>query len=774
MSLVQSPKTTKTENASIRPKSLKPVIGYSPNPYEDDSNSDKMFTANSRFYVDKNEAQDRETQPALMSDQALEAFFANKIQEIEKEFEEVYKTRLNNYCEEFIKKEEQYQTEIERLRSQLDKKSSLLSANLRDTFTIPEEEVDYSKMDEEEREEYLQRLEEETENILFRKGLDASDVANDKEPKAKSRSKEKRPSLPNQNAKDRLKIVNDKIKSENLKLSIEQEVRNNVEAELRMLKKEVGDKNAEIGRLRSIINIKIKSLTDSKKDLEAQLESERQAHDRKLRGVELENQQLKELNRRLTTENNASKGKIEKLETENKLLEASNRNLQQIAQNKADKEIKLVAKSPEIKSRDIDSQDRETVKNQELIKGSRIARAFSEKRPGTEPILQLSKHQTSMLAESTVQNYSRTNQMPFNECANLTDLIFCMNPSQEMGTQQATNGTINYPKKQRKSIKSGLSNNSMSPDIKTHNTHQTNHRENLARKTRSSVKKSSAFISRYDMDIDPPKAQNIEAPNLKTSVTNFLQKYKKIAKEIKKNTLTTSVTKEYFIIQYFEMPFDEDSSADRDAKIFRTKLEKSVETDDSKMNAYLKTEFYFLNNHLKLILGSISNSVIRTNVSRDLKEMVKNISKQWKSMFVSYGDRILFFEQLIALENISDLKARLDTYNNDISCLYSQTKAIFDLLQARDQKKNVIYKLARCLNDLNVFYQKSFHAWKSLQKIVEKLEEANLSLEPGVNIYYKGIELCYLIELDNWELDYLQRMKIRAEVRNKIAYSKGI
>jgi hypothetical protein len=773
MSLVQSPKTTKTENASFRPKSLKPVIGYSPNPYEDDFNSEKMFTANSRFYGDKNEADERDTQPAPMSDQALEAFFALKIQEIEREFEDVYKTRLNKYCEEFIRKEEHYQFEIERLRSQLEKKSNFLSANLKGTYTIPEEEIDYSKMDDDEKEEYLQRLEEETENILFRKGLDDSEVITEKETRPKSKSREKRPSGSSANAKERLKVVNEKIKTENLKLNLEQDIRSSVEGEMQLLRREINDKNVQIGRLKSIINIKIKSLTDSKKDLEAQLESERQTHDKKVRTIELENQQLKELNSRLNAENSASRAKIEKLETDNRLLEATNKSLQQINQSQNQKEVKSVAKSPEIKVKDTDSQDRVTVKNQELVKGARIARAFSEKRSGTENILQLPGKQTSMMVESTVQHYSRTNQLPFSECANLTDLIFSMNPDNEASNQHGTNGTSKPNRRPRKSLKSGISNHSMSPDIKQENTQQMNNRDGLSRKTRSSIKKSSAFVSKQVVETDQNKPHSNETANMKSGVTNFLQKYKKIAREVKRNTLTTSPNKEYLIIQYFEVPFDEDSTSDREVKIFRNKIEKSVEADDEKMNAYLQLEFYFLNNHLKSILGSISNSVIRTNVSRDLKEVVKDVSKLWKNMYVSYGDRIHFFEQLIALENISDLKTQLDRYSDDLSAIYSQTKSIFDLLQSRDQKKNAIYKLARCLNDLNVFYQKSFHAWKSLQKIVEKLEEANLGLERGVSIYYKGIELCYLIELDNWEVDYLQRMKIRTEIRNKIANSKG-
>lgn len=671
-----------------------------------------------------NEDQDEET----ITKNALEEYFKTRIEEIENEFEDIYKKRLEEVTNEYDARIGKYDQEVRNLEAKNERLNADLELNKKSNSKNKQIKIESENS---EVDEIFDRNAEENEEIMFRKGLGDSAHKTEEilEKKSIFRDKEKNRRIIPESAVISKDLKNKKQNSKTVQLKIDKpnaESVTKLESIIGELENELKLKNAEIGRFKSSLNIRLKSLADSKKEIEIQIENERASFEQKARIFDSEKSQFLEIQKRLIQENSNLKNKLAKLEQNSSLIQEK---LSVDLKNKSRRSLEILHENVCAMKEKVNTAENKTIieiaKQKKELNSSKAEKQVPN-------IFSVGQNMNNSIDERGILEIKNKEELE-NKSVNITDLLI----------------------------------SSKKEEIVRIIGHEVIGSTNTARLKSSKLK---AFI---------PQTEEMSQQRTVDQDDSLLAKIS-VRQRSKSKGNHRAVQPKYFvdkkckIFSMFEDLYEDDTAKEIKGKKSRFNIEEKIKCDDDLVTEYLEAEYNFYKIHLNQLIKKQVGDLDRQNdFELKLKTKLKLMTTIWREMKTSYAERIDAFNSFMKLKTVQDIAKQMTDFCSFLHSDFEEKKEIYELIQKRDRLKHSIYKAANSLDEFQIFYKRTFHDWKTLRKINEKITHLVDNCGSNQETLYKGIPLHFLAEIDEFEMDYTQKMKIRLDVKTKVAKMQG-
>jgi hypothetical protein len=151
-----------------------------------------------------------------------------------------------------------------------------------------------------------------------------------------------------------------------------------------------------------------------------------------------------------------------------------------------------------------------------------------------------------------------------------------------------------------------------------------------------------------------------------------------------------------------------------------------------------------------------------------LATTIDHIAKLWRECLVGTTHQRAFWERLSAA---TDKKKAEETAKKEmvsLRALSNQWQTIFSLVSQREKLRDKLKRAAAASTDFSLFYKQTFHDWKTLKGLCDDYAAIESGSPEVREVEVWGVPVHFLVEIDLFEVGYVQNLKIRADVRERV------
>lgn len=205
----------------------------------------------------------------------------------------------------------------------------------------------------------------------------------------------------------------------------------------------------------------------------------------------------------------------------------------------------------------------------------------------------------------------------------------------------------------------------------------------------------------------------------------------------------------------------DDSKKDCEAKAFRRSILEQMAAYKTPDEALMMAKMVALKK------WGVDGESLRTSVS-PIPTALTEISRLWRECCVKNPEQKDFWGKLCLVSGAGEAEELVRGHLGRLSGLLNRWGALFGLFQKRERLREKLRRAAEASESFPLFYKQTFHDWKALKEVGDEFGGLERGSPEAREVEVWGVPAHFLLEVDRFEVGYVQNLKIRAEVRERV------
>lgn len=626
----------------------------------------------------------------------LEAILERKIEIIEAEYQRLYETKITEFVEAEGMKYQKLESEY---------------SEVQERFCLIQSELEYYKKIALDHLEEKQAIRREVEDEIRRTGGSNNKKTNHTE--------ELIPMT------DQIKT---RMKMEKYKTEVHTNLKDHYEKEKAKLKKELDEEKAEVGRLKSQMNIKLKKLNEYKRKMDVEMDETKAGHETDINEMKSDIEHIIRINSELTSQNAYLKGELKEAKLKIDILSSEAIKLSQSC------------KQPDVNTMSVNEKVLRPVAVQETkmpkvknrpVRGTFIFTIMTENR-NIESVIPKNVKQVEYEAGKDQREVIISSKLQ-------------KKPPKIENKQEVAKVVTKTAKKQDYSYNDVMNN------------------QKLFNQALKQDKKTKTVGGKRTMENTGEGAKVLlDGQKKLKDIYNMLREVDRIDK-----TMPISQKEQLSLYRMYTNNDPEDENADIRMKGFIRFINSEYLADCGLSRKIAELESLILGSHIDDYL-LLENTTIKSLTKTAILAKYEDLKARWSIMHVSNRQRLNLLIKLKETDTLNEIQQLLDDHCKTLSSSMSRYEEIYQMLKLRTELKERIYRLAdECPNE-EKFIATSFKHLKQLTTLLKDVKRWRQLDEPIGSIRYFILDIDSMIEADDWEIGYMDKQKIRVSIKQRI------
>ena len=630
--------------------------------------------------------------PIKESHEEIELILEKKIEIIETEYQKLYETKIN---EIIVAEREKYQ--------QLMKSNEDLYTKL----DILQRELDYYK------DMALSQMEDK---------LDAKYANKNTEEMLESEKESRLVPLTDQ--------IRTKMKFEKYKTDVQTTLKDHYEKEKTALKKELDNEKAEVGRLKSQLNIKLKKLNEHKRKIDVEVAELKEENEARVNEMKRDIEEIVKINQQLVNQNTQLKKELDENQTKNRdsIFKNEHANEESDPNKPARQAFKLNYEN-KIQSVDMNTRDLN-------CKPKRLFYRFE--------IIQPPSHIQNNVMQGSNYIIENNNQ------------------------KKEPTSTNNEPHKKRSPDKKKTVLKAVDKE-KPANSQSYNYNDLISNKDLvKKFLKPQKQVTTGTKHKDTISTQNLKEQGSKHSCIKLIEQFHEESPKIANET-----SKKYYFETTATLPYplflniEDDDKNDKRMKMFLRFVNEKYVEDISLLYELKAIENALFTSQINDYL-LLDNAAIKERTKSALIAKYNGVKNKWDTLYTSNAKKIAFLTQLRDRDTLNEIQQQLNEYDSELSSSISKYRELYQMFKLRAELIEKIYQLFIKKRNSESFINESMKHWRQLMTLLKDVKQWRKVDEKISSICYYVIDVDSMIDADEWNIDYIEKQKIRISVQHRI------